>query len=172
MSKNNQLKNVETATTTAPSDATSRSSAVASVALVRAASSPDPPPKLAVGITTFISSTLRKGRPFKIKRPAIRTTGGRISKNLANTGKQIGRFTDHLFSRIVRGQEQLSQTQKNHSRCRDIFKILRKFNCRPIATQVPVNLGSGYRLKTQLDGVGVLPRGEIIVLEIKVNAIC
>ena len=152
-----------------PSAATSRSSAVASVSLVRAASSPEAPPKHSVGITTFISSTLRKGRPFKIRRPAIRTTGGTISKNLANTGKQIGRFTDHLFSRIVRGQETLSQTQINHSRCRDIFKILNKLNCRPIATQVPVNLGSQYRIKTQLDGVGVLPRGEIVVLEIKVG---
>ena len=63
----------------------------------------------------------------------------------------------------------MSQTQKNHSRCRDIFKILKKLNCRAIATQVPVNLGSTYRIKTQLDGVGVLPRGEIVVLEIKVG---
>ena len=151
----------------APSGETWLPTASDSAALVLAASSPAAAPRLSVGITTFISATLRRGRPFNIKRPKIHTAGGRAKGGGANTGKAIGRFTDHLFSRVIRGQAKLSQTDPRHSRCRDIFSILKKLKCRPIATQTPVNLGQNYRLRTQLDGVAITNRGGIVVLEIK-----
>ena len=127
------------------------------------------PPPSSVGITRFLHTTLRRGRPFRV--PA-KTKGGKTPAGKGRTsserGKEIGRYTDLLFQRVCAGKLKLEPHNPKHKRCHDMFRLLKKQGMVPINTQKTVCLGPEYKLRTQVDGIAMKGQ-DLVVLELKTS---
>ena len=86
----------------------------------------------------------------------------------ADAGLQIGRFTDLLFRRVVAKEVKLDGTKYTHRRCARIMRNLETLGIVPLRTQLSVTLPH-HKITTQLDGVGINKKNELVVLEIKVR---
>lgn len=124
-----------------------------------------------MGITTYIKKRLCRGRAFSPAfPPKFWSTVGKAAKKdaapSAARGKQIGRFTDLLFRRVVAGTVKLNPRMDTHQRCLRMFACLKRHGIRCIATQVRVCIPE-LNIKTELDGIGITASGTVVVLELK-----
>lgn len=114
----------------------------------------------AVGITTFISQSLRGGGGFY-------DTGERVAptRKRQNKGMAIGRLIDVKFQEYVAAASPAGMPV----RMRSIFKVLRQLKIQMLSTQVTVvdhSVGGGVR--TRLDGLGYIKRTQtFVVIELK-----
>ena len=123
-------------------------------------------PSGCVGITTYLKNTLQRGRKFRVLHKPKSTAGKRGGG--ADAGLQIGRFTDLLFRRVVAKEVKLDGTKYTHRRCARIMRNLETLGIVPLRTQLSVTLPH-HKITTQLDGVGINKKNELVVLEIKVR---
>jgi hypothetical protein len=115
-----------------------------------------PPTKGMMGVTTYLKQVLCRGKSFKPRfPPKFWSTTGLGDKTgpkpSAERGKTIGRYTDHLFRRVVAGELKLNRSNFKHRRCIKLFEALDKHSLRCVATQVRVCIPE-LGIKTELDG--------------------
>jgi hypothetical protein len=108
-----------------------------------------------VGITTYIRSRLCNNKAYVPHFPPKFWSTAGVSKSgakpSAGKGKEIGRFTDLLFRKVVAGKEKLVSGKFTHQRCLRMFRCLEQHGIRCIATQTRVCLPE-LGIKTELDG--------------------
>lgn len=114
---------------------------------------------------------MRRGKRFKpgSTLTSKNTAGDLFKKHRfhdAEKGKQIGRYTDLLFRKVISGTVTLNPRQFRHQRCRFMMECLKKHGITCIATQVSV-CDKDLGIKTELDGIGIKPSGAFVVLELK-----
>lgn len=100
-----------------------------------------------VGITTYIKAVLQTNVHFSPP-PVL----GAKTK-VAEKGLNIGRYTDHLFRKVVARQATLDASNFKHRRCRFACDVLRQNLINVTKTQIPVHL-KHPAINTMLDGLG------------------
>ena len=124
----------------------------------------------AVGITTYISDTLRRGEPFS----RARNVGGyaektkRGSKQAKNKGLHVGRRVDQFVQKfIVSGSyERASTTPSVNRRVSLVLNALSQRGIKPCAAQVLV-VDRALRISSYIDAVGLDTKGNVWSIELK-----
>jgi len=110
---------------------------------------------MAVGVTTFISQTLARGKKFAIG-------SGKCGKK----GMVIGRTTDMVVRKAVDKKIKLSHTAPSHAKAVAFFDAMRKNGITVTEVQRPVK-SSDLNIRTVIDAIGHDRDGRTIVIELK-----
>lgn len=110
---------------------------------------------MAVGVTTFISDTLARGKKFAIG-------SGKCGK----VGMKIGRTTDLLVRKVVEKKIKLSQTAPSHAKAVAFFNCMRKNGITVTEVQRPVK-DTDLNIRTVIDAMGRDKNGTTVVIELK-----
>lgn len=124
----------------------------------------------AIGITTFISDTLRRGKPFSRKRhlsePTEKTTHGR--KQHKGKGLHVGRRVDQFFREYIESgpYEKTRTTPAVNRRVSLILSALSQRGIKTVAAQV-LAIDQSLKLSSYIDAIGVDLKGQIWSIELK-----
>jgi hypothetical protein len=117
-----------------------------------------------MGITTYLKRKMQGATPFRLDMGRRHPSTARSDVH-HDQGMRFGRYTDHLFRRVISRQERLDPNNRRHVNLLKVFELLRMHRISIKHTQVPV-YDQELDVRTTLDGLGVCPRG-ICVFELK-----
>jgi len=110
---------------------------------------------MAVGVTTFISASLARGKRFAI--------GGSLD---SRAGLSIGRTTDMLVRRVVNDSFRLDYRRKDHRRAREFFSAMAAAKITVTEVQRKCTLPD-LHIRTEVDAMGVDKERRQVAIELK-----
>ena len=123
-------------------------------------------PSRALGVTSFLKMKMQGNTPFRVDMKLCPARRPNVNHK-RDQGLKNGRFTDHLFRRIIEKRERLNPTNRSHCGIVHVLRLLRENNIIITNTQVPV-WDEDLEIKTILDGIGYSTKAnQICVFELK-----